>query len=38
MMKNMNIPNYEIIEKLAESKETVIYKAYHKKIRNACWF
>lgn len=27
----MIIPNYEIIEKIAESKEAVIYKAYHKK-------
>lgn len=27
----MNIHNYEIVEKLAESKETVIYKVYHRK-------
>ena len=27
----MIIPNYEIIEKIAESKEAAIYKAYHKK-------
>ena len=27
----MIIPNYELIEKIAEGKETVIYRAYHKK-------
>lgn len=32
----MVIPNYEILEKKAESQQSVIYKAYHKKNQTGC--